>query len=82
MNYNIGDTVKIKSIDWYNKNKDWQGNVSTDVTDCYGMDVVFSKSMTIYCGSILVIENIYPNGEIGMKNIGFSFTNEMIECKY
>ena len=27
MKYNVGDRVRIKDIDWYNKNKDSNGNV-------------------------------------------------------
>ena len=56
--YKIGDRVRIKSLDWYNENKDEYGDI-----DCG--NVVFLKSMQRFCGRIVTIidvnevQNIY-----------------------
>lgn len=45
MKYKVGDKVKIKSLEWYSKNKNGLGHVSHD--DFYN---TFVSSMTAYCG--------------------------------
>lgn len=45
----VGDKVKIRSIDWYNSNKDAFG-----VVHC-GYE--FTKSMSEYCGEIATIKS-------------------------
>ena len=58
MRYKVGSKVRIKSLDWYNENKDEYGNI-----DCG--NVVFLKSMQRFCGRIVTIidvnevQNIY-----------------------
>ena len=49
MKYKVGDKVRIKSIDWYNKNKDEGGsiNISSSIT--------FTSSMSDYCDKIATI---------------------------
>lgn len=67
MKYNVGDRVLIKSIDWYNENKDEFGEVR-----------FFVKSMIQYCGSILTIETKTEDYYQVKENI-FWWTDEMIE---
>lgn len=48
--YKVGDKVTIKSIDWYNDNKDTWGDIGLDygnVTFVLGMDNYCSKTATI-----------------------------------
>ena len=79
MKYKPGDKVKIKSLDWYNENKDENGRVMCDY-------IGFCKEMTKYCGAILTIMTI-SNQDIGSKQKYFmhetdhpwGFTDEMIE---
>jgi hypothetical protein len=73
MKYKEGDRVKIKSIDWYNENKDKNGHVKCGTA-------TFDVNMQIYCGSITTI---YAVDEIGYdldvdwgQNV---WTDEMIE---
>ena len=79
MKYKPGDKVKIKSLDWYNANKDETGRVMCDY-------IGFCKEMTKYCGEVLTIMTI-GNQDIGTKQKYFmhetdhswGFTDEMIE---
>ena len=51
MKYKVGDKVRIKSIDWYNENKNKYGNIN-----CGYMP--FTSDMSIYCGAVLTICDI------------------------
>ena len=74
MEYQVGDKVLIKSIDWYSKNKDIDGDVSCG-------DYIFVSYMSVFCGKILTIDVVFEDGTYLMKEDtdGFVFTNEMIE---
>lgn len=53
MKHNIGDKVRVKSLEWYNENKNKYGNIQ------YRDNRVFFKSnMSKFCGSILTIKGI------------------------
>ncbi len=74
MNYKLGDKVKIKSLEWYNQNKDEDGFVRCG-------DKVFDDYMSVFCGSVVTIWGIY-------KYCGYdvredlqcrTWTDEMIE---
>lgn len=79
MKYKPGDKVRIKSLDWYNANKDEDGRV-------YCSYIGFCKEMVKYCGAVLTIMTI-GNQDIGTKQKYFmhetdhpwGFTDEMIE---
>lgn len=49
----VGDKVKIKSREWYEKWKNSSGNVNFDTTDC-----VFAKGMEDLCGRELTVRDI------------------------
>lgn len=79
MKYKPGDKVRIKSLDWYNANKDENGIV-------YCSYIGFCKEMVKYCGAVLTIMTI-GNQDIGTKqkyfmhetDYAWGFTDEMIE---
>lgn len=48
MKYKVGDKVRIKSIDWYNKNKNEDG-------DIYFNNNSFVSDMSEYCGKVATI---------------------------
>ena len=76
MKYKAGDKVKIKSLDWYNQNKNHEGNI-----DCAN-GYLFTLEMTSFCGATLTIEKIYAFGSIShysMKAVRFAWTDDMIE---
>jgi hypothetical protein len=80
MRYNVGDKVRIKSLDWYNKNKtSFEG---TNFVDCGRGS--FTDEMVKYCNEVVTIESIDPYyGCYFMKEDGAKdlWTDEMIECK-
>lgn len=53
MGYKVGDRVRIKSLDWYEKNKDLCGVVHYDVSG-----FSFPHQMSRFCGEVLTIEVI------------------------
>ena len=55
MKYKVGDCVRIKSLDWYNENKDEDGDI-----DC-GDGMLFCDKMQEYCGKIMTISRIKPD---------------------
>ena len=72
--YNVGDKVRIKSLDWYNMHCDDAGNV-----DC-GCEI-FEKDMKPYLGKVFTIHRIVDNSKYEMEEafVFFLFTDEMIE---
>lgn len=54
MKYKAGDRVKIKSLDWYNENKNKQGNTSFPCQ----VGVAFTSEMSFFCGQIVTITQI------------------------
>jgi hypothetical protein len=52
MKYKVGDKVKVKSLKWYNKNKDERGYVN------YSNPIFFEPNMSKFCDTILTIKNI------------------------
>lgn len=50
--FKVGDLVRVKSLDWYNANKDKHGNISS---------AVFVASMAKYCGKITTISKVTAN---------------------
>ena len=73
MEYKVGDKVRIKSIDWYNENKNKYGNINCGY-------VPFTSDMSIYCGEVLTICDIKEEfSYYHMKKCKYVFTDEMIE---
>lgn len=85
MSFKVGDRVRIKSLDWYNKNKDKNGNIvfSSKVPHfalCVNVRTVFTKDMVKYCGKVVTIENVWTvNYSIVEGTHRDYFTDEMIE---
>ena len=74
MKYKVGDKVRIKSLDWYNKNKDEFGNI--DINDNF----TFYKDRSVYCGTIVTISVVYDDSYLVKEdNGGYFWIDEMIE---
>ena len=74
MKYKVGDRVKIKSLDWYNENKDEYGYVRC-------IDFLFTPEHSKYCGCEFTISHIteFQIPSYVMENNGHEWTDEMIE---
>ena len=77
MKYKVGDKVRIKSIDWYNENKDENGNVHCG-------DKVFDNYMSVFCGNVVTIGGVYPYTAYDIQEDMHcrAWTDEMIEGHY
>lgn len=74
--YKVGDKVRIKSKDWYNKNKGENGSI-TFINGIY-----FLPKMEFLCGEIVTIKRIDPYDEsYDIKESVYSIVDDMIECK-
>ena len=79
MEYRVGDRVRIKSLDWYNKNKDNYGGIYA------GNGFGFWKNMVRHCGEIMKITSVKVDPEDSNKGYYFMensekrWTDEMIE---
>lgn len=75
MKYKIGDRVKIKSLDWYNENKDILGNIECG-------DAIMNIKTSQFCGKIVTISSISDVTyiyKIQEDNGQYFWTDEMIE---
>ena len=72
LKYKIGDRVRIKSIDWYNENKDEGGYINC------GSRAFFTK-MSDWCGKIVTIKEICKTNCYHLEEYDFDWTDEMIE---
>ena len=75
MKYKVGDKVKVKSREWYYKNKDKYGCVE------FNNIISFIKQMTKYCGRDVVItdaNDAYYTIDVDSKNT-FMWTDDMFE---
>lgn len=74
MKYKAGDKVKIKSLEWYNENKNETGFITFNYVN-------FMPEMSRYCGEILTINQVVEVfGQYTMSECGFLWTDEMFEC--
>lgn len=72
MKYKVGDKVKIKSLDWYNDNRDYYGNVECGF-------YYFIEEMSKYCGKILTIGKKYNNKYVLQEDENFAWTDDMFD---
>lgn len=63
--YKIGDKVRIKSIEWYNQNKEEHGLIINDAEESN----VFCSGMSPYCGRELTVKAILKSNESWKKFI-------------
>lgn len=75
MRYKIGDIVRIKSRDWYEKNKDKIGNIDID-------GISFGEYKSKYCGKIAKITGVHSNSYSIDIDILSCWTDGMFEGKY
>ena len=74
MKYEVGDRVKIKSLDWYNENKDTDGKVWTS-----GGQIPFDKCMSEWCGKVMTISHVRVDHYTMVEDLVGYWSDEMIE---
>ena len=72
MKYKVGDKVKIKNIEWYNKNKDVNGTVNVPK----GFTMLMAKYCTLTAVIVKADNNEY---RINLDKAFFSWSDEMFE---
>jgi hypothetical protein len=76
MRYKPSDKVRIKSLDWYNENKDEDGIVELSTH-------IFTPGMSQFCGKVVTIEDVFEdiddNVVYYIEEIDYDWTDEMIE---
>ena len=72
MKHKVGDKVRIKSKEWYEKNKNRAGDIL-----CGG--TFFIEAMERYCGETATITSIDKTYNINIDDNEFSWTDEMFE---
>ena len=76
MKYKVGDKVRIKSLDWYNK------NATSDFGDVDCGAMPFMYYMSEFCNKIVTISNVnykYEYYEIEEDVAANGWTDDMIE---
>ena len=74
LKYKEGDRVRIKSLDWYNQNKDEDGNIDIN------HDFTFYADRSRYCGKVFTIVEVFDNCyAVKEDNHEYYWADEMIE---
>ena len=79
MKYKVGDKVRVKSLEWYNANKDEDGDIP--LIQMCGSKYNFIDDMSCFCGKIVTINNVCHRGYYDIKedNCCWYWTDEMFE---
>ena len=75
--YKAGDIVRIKSKEWYDKNKNKFGKVWTSSYNGEHL-ICFDQDMAKYCGKAFVIASVEPEC-YALVGVPYAWTDEMIE---
>ena len=70
--YKVGDKVRVKSLEWYNSNKNENGEIVKGY-------ITFLEGMSEYCGKYFEVSYVYPNGICLLKGINWWWHNWMLE---
>ena len=78
MKYKVGDKVRIKSLDWYNQNKNEDGDISLiESTNSY---YNFIEVMRDFCGKVMTISSVNSYYYDMVEDDGeYFWTDEMTE---
>lgn len=75
LKYKVGDKVRIKSIGWYNENKNKFGKVWTS-----GGQIPFDKCMSKWCGKVMTISHVRADHYTMVEDLVGYWSDDMIEC--
>ncbi len=74
MKYKVGDKVRIKSLDWYNENKNNRNEITFENNSHWR----FVANQSDYCGQIATITAVSETA-YRLEQIPWNWTDEMIE---
>lgn len=74
LKFKVGDKVRVKSLEWYNENKNLDGEIINKEGEKNG---VFTKYMRSWCGDVIKINSV-KNNYYGANN-GWSWYDWMLE---
>ncbi len=75
LKYKVGDKVRVKSLEWYNNNK----NISKEIIAKEGRDFgVFTQYMSSWCDEVLTIDSV-RNGFYTVIGMGWNWYDWMLE---
>ena len=75
MKYKVGDKVRVKSLDWYNQNKDSDGDIYLN-----DFEKSFIKEMSAFCGKeATVVFNLGGEYQIDIDNKEWGWYDWMLE---
>lgn len=78
MKYKAGDRVRIKSLDWYNENKNNDNYIDLIIDN--GSEFNFIEPMIAFCGKVMTILDIGCNYYNMLEDSGeYYWTDDMIE---
>jgi hypothetical protein len=78
MKYKVADKVRIKSLDWYNENKNEDGDIT--LIDKPNNIYNFIEEMKVLCGKVMTISNTKSGYYDMLEDDGeYFWTDEMIE---
>lgn len=73
MKYKVGDKVRVKSLDWYNENKNQTGQITC-------LDDIFVDEMSKLCGKLVTINSFTKHGyHINEDEYKYIWTDDMFE---
>lgn len=75
LKFKIGDKVRVKSLEWYNENKNISGEIITEKGKGFGL---FHPYMQSWCGDVLIIEKV-KNGYYYTVTNGWKWYDWMLE---
>ena len=73
--YKAGDKVRIKSLDWYNSNKNENG----EIIQHSGNYLFFIEKMSECCGKEFEVSYVYPNEIYLLKDADWLWEDWMLE---
>lgn len=73
----IGDTVRVKSKDWYESEKNGIGYIH--IVNHARRSIDFLSEMSKYCGKLLTVEGITGDGNLYVRESKFIFPVECME---
>lgn len=81
MNHRIGDKVRIRSLEWYEANKDEDGKILCLAPS--GRKFYFTPELTSLCGKEAFIKAVFKQLDAGFYFLqgweGYAFTDDMFE---